>query len=208
MMQTKRGRPTKPPTAGRKSPLGLRVTPGIKDMLDSAAQHNSRTQSQEAELRIEATFRSEQQLSQGLELVYGRQIAGLLTLIGHVLRDLGPMAHGVATLSMEVNPDWLSNPFALDQAEKAIGLIFDAIRPEGDPLPAHLRGPLVINGTDLNAMHRVLGKGITASYLAAVFDPASALSHDLQRIGAEVRDRLGAEVVGRLGEEDPKDSTP
>jgi hypothetical protein len=200
-MSAQRGRPTKPPTPGRKSSLGLRVTPEIKDALDNAAQRNSRTQSQEAELRIEATFRAEQQLSQGLELVYGRRIAGLLTLLGHVLRDVGPMAHSVAALSIEVDPDWLSSPFAVDQAEKAISLIFDAIRPEGDPLPAHLRRPLVINGTDLNAIHRELGKGVVASYLTAIADPGSAVTADLQRIGNEVRDRLGAEVVGRIGEE-------
>jgi hypothetical protein len=200
-MQTKRGRPTKPPTPGRKSPLGLRVTPEIKDALDSAAQRNSRTQSQEAELRIEATFRAEQQLSQGLELVYGKRIAGLLTLLGHVLRDLGPTASNVATLSAEVDPDWLSNPFAVDQAEKAIGFIFDAIRPEGDPVPVHLRGPLVIFGNDLNAIHRELGKAMVAPYLAAIADPATALSADLQRIGTEVRDRLGAKVADRLGED-------
>jgi hypothetical protein len=207
-MQTKRGRPTKPPTAGRKSPLGLRVTPEIKDALDGAAQRNSRTQSQEAELRIEATFRAEQQLSQGLELVYGRQIAGLLTLLGHVLRDLGPMACTVANLSAEVDPDWLSNSFAVDQAEKAINFIFDCIRPSGDPVPAHLRGPLVIHGTDMNAHYRELGKGFATSYLRAIGDPATALSPDLRRIGTEVRDRLGPEVAGRIGEEDPKDSTP
>jgi hypothetical protein len=201
MPSAQRGRPTKPPTPGRKSPLGLRVTPEIKDALDNAAQRNSRTQSQEAELRIEATFRSEQQLSQGLELVYGKRIAGLLTLLGHVLRDVGPMACNVATLSAEVDPDWLSNPFAIDQAEKAINFIFDAIRPEGDPLPAHLRRPLVINGTDLNAIHRDIGKGVVVSYLMAIFDPASAVSRDLQRIGTEVRDRLGGEVAGRLGKE-------
>jgi hypothetical protein len=200
-MQTKRGRPTKPPTAGRKSPLGLRVTPEIKDMLDGAAQHNSRTQSQEAELRIEATFRSEQQLSQGLEIVYGRQIAGLLTLIGHVLRDVGPMAGNVAALSVVVDRDWLSSAFAVDQAVKAVNYIFDSIRPNGEPVPEHLRGPLVIGGTDLNAVHRELGKGVATSYLTAIADPASAASADLQRIGNEVRERLGVEVAGRIGKE-------
>ena len=50
------GRPTKFPNAGERVPLGLRVTPDIKLKLDAAAEKNGRSQSQEAEFRLEQSF--------------------------------------------------------------------------------------------------------------------------------------------------------
>jgi hypothetical protein len=198
MATSRRGRPNKPATPGKLSALGLRVTAEVKDLLDVAAKQSGRTQSGEAERRIEATFRSEQQLSQGLDLVYGEQIAGLLTVIGRVLRDVGPAAHAASTRALEVAPDWLSNPFAFDQAVKAIGAVMEVLRPDGERVPAHLRSPLVVMGNDMNEMYRHIGQAIAGPYLTAVADPEAAITADLKRIGREVREKLGAEVVGRL----------
>jgi hypothetical protein len=50
------GRPTKKPKAGERVPLGLRVTADIKRKLDGAAEKAGRSQSQEAELRLERSF--------------------------------------------------------------------------------------------------------------------------------------------------------
>lgn len=41
-------------------PLGLRVTPETKAALDSAAKKSGRSQSQEAEIRLEQTFRDDE----------------------------------------------------------------------------------------------------------------------------------------------------
>lgn len=54
-----RGRPIKAPTPGTRVSLGLKVTPEIKRRLDQAARDSGRTQSQEAELRIEQSFRND-----------------------------------------------------------------------------------------------------------------------------------------------------
>ena len=62
-MGTKRrriGRPTKKPKAGERVPLGLRVTAEIKRKLDAAAEDAGRSQSQEAELRLERSFEWEE----------------------------------------------------------------------------------------------------------------------------------------------------
>ena len=45
------GRPTKPPEAGERVPLGLRVTPEMKKRLERAAIRKGRSLSQEAEMR-------------------------------------------------------------------------------------------------------------------------------------------------------------
>jgi predicted HicB family RNase H-like nuclease len=53
------GRPTKPPTSGERTPLGLRVAPEIKRKLEAAAMESGRSLSQEAELRLERSFEHE-----------------------------------------------------------------------------------------------------------------------------------------------------
>ncbi len=52
------GRPTKPGTAGQRNSLGLRVTAEIKRKLEAAALKSGRSQSQEAEFRIEQSFKA------------------------------------------------------------------------------------------------------------------------------------------------------
>lgn len=50
------GRPTKAPKSGERVPLGLRVTAETKRKLDAAAKKAVRSQSQEAEFRLEQSF--------------------------------------------------------------------------------------------------------------------------------------------------------
>lgn len=68
------GRPTKQPAPGKRASLGLKVTADIKRRLDAAARANGRTQSQEAEVRLEQSFRDEYLLQQILRAV-GRECA-------------------------------------------------------------------------------------------------------------------------------------
>jgi len=79
------GRPTKAPSPGTRVSLGLKVTPAIKSSLDDAAKSNGRTQSQEAELRLERSFTEEAALGgpqmRMLALRAGDIVRGLRTLI-------------------------------------------------------------------------------------------------------------------------------
>jgi hypothetical protein len=50
------GRPRREPEPGERVSLGLRVTPDMKRRLDEAAAKSGRSQSQEAELRLERSF--------------------------------------------------------------------------------------------------------------------------------------------------------
>jgi hypothetical protein len=56
------GRPMKAPVSGKRVSLGLKVTADIKRRLDAAARASGRTQSQEAEHRIELSYRYERAL--------------------------------------------------------------------------------------------------------------------------------------------------
>lgn len=53
------GRPTKPAKPGTRVSLGLKVTPQTKALIDRSARQHGRTQSQEAEARIEQAFQWE-----------------------------------------------------------------------------------------------------------------------------------------------------
>lgn len=72
------GRPTKKPKAGDRVSLGLRVTADMKKRLDAAAALSGRSQSQEAEMRIERSFDRQDLLPEVISLAYGEPMARLL----------------------------------------------------------------------------------------------------------------------------------
>ena len=59
------GRPKREPDPGERVKLGLRVTAEVKRNLDAAADANGRSQSQEAEFRLEQSFERDR-LSEGI----------------------------------------------------------------------------------------------------------------------------------------------
>ncbi len=74
----RRGRPTKAPVEGARTSLGLRVTAQLKRRLDQAAAHSGRSQSQEAEFRLEQSFDRQDLFTDALTLAFGDQAARLL----------------------------------------------------------------------------------------------------------------------------------
>jgi hypothetical protein len=94
------GRPRKPAIPGQRSALGLRVTPQVKELLDGAASANGRTQSQEAEVRIENSFRDQASVLRALELAFGIENVGVLLMLGLVMQE--PVVREAA--------DWPGNP--------------------------------------------------------------------------------------------------
>jgi hypothetical protein len=130
------GRPRKPPKPGTRVSLGLKVTPEIKNKLDEVAQASGRTQSQEAELRIERSFEHEGLLGEALSLSYGPNLAGVLQLIADVMHHAGVGGAFVkAGGSVADAQNWLEVPYAYDQAFKGAAKVLEAFRPEGDASP-------------------------------------------------------------------------
>lgn len=74
---------------GEKITISVRITPEMKQRLEEAAKESGRSQSQEAEFRLERSFDRSNLLGQVIELVYGKQTAGLLMVLG------AAMAHAV-----------------------------------------------------------------------------------------------------------------
>jgi hypothetical protein len=194
------GRPRSVRPAGQRSTLSLRITAELFEQLNKEAKAKGKTLSAVAETRLEFAGRDERRLDQALELVYGRQLAGLLTLFGHVMREVGRSAGFSSTYTLEGAENWMTNPYAYGQVAKAANLIFKRFRPEGDPAPPpYMKGkPFGPDGIDLERAARILGEGAARAYLEAVADPEEAISADLKRIGTEVGQQLGPDVVERI----------
>jgi hypothetical protein len=73
--KSRSGRPTKMPAPGQRVSLGLKVTAETKRRIDLEAQASGRTQSQEAERRIELSFEYERAFGEARKvLADARQI--------------------------------------------------------------------------------------------------------------------------------------
>lgn len=139
MSASPKGRPRKrQPKPGERVPLGLRVTPEVKRLLDATALRSGRSQSQEAELRIEYSLRDDRSLFDLLDHIYGAETAALLTSFGEVIKAIGLPAPQLALArSKEEQPNatWLNDPFLFDEIVKALNIFLEALRPAGDRSP-------------------------------------------------------------------------
>ena len=145
------GPPKRQPKPGEKAAITLRMAPDLKRRLDAAAEGNGRSQSQEAEFRLERSFDRNDLLSEALTLAYGRELAGLLLLLGAALDDAGEVAYGLASTGSDTGSDtadrkgrlaqelrhryWFNHPYSYDQAVEAVRVILDAARPLGASTP-------------------------------------------------------------------------
>src|SRR5690349_20653663 len=124
------GRPTKPAEAGKPVSLGLKVTAGLKSRLDAAARQSGRTQSKEAELRLEQSFHDEDRIDLVRALYYGERLSGLFGLVEYVLHSTCQFTD--AFVGGPGSPDaWASDPWAFDQMVKAVNVVLEAVRPDG-----------------------------------------------------------------------------
>ncbi len=179
------GRPKRKPKPGERVPLGLRVTAETKQRLDDAAEQSGRSQSQEAELRLERSFERQDVADEVLTATYGRELAGLLTVLGRTMKDTGVHAGFMASRTPEGASNWLGNPYAFDQAAKAVKTILEAFRPVGEA-SVHVEGD-----DELNAHLAAFGEGVAASTLEPIATPEQARTLELQEWGRKVHDMLG-----------------
>ena len=125
----KMGRPRQ---FGERHPLGLRVTKETKKKLTDAANASGRSQSQEAEFRLEQTFNATQTLFDSLDLAYGRHWTGILLALAHAAQLTGTRALAINKWEFDGCEDWIADPYAYDQAVKGVTTILESFRPLGD----------------------------------------------------------------------------
>ncbi len=178
-----------PPIAGERVPLGLRVTKETKAKLDQAAQSSGRSQSQEAEFRLEQTFRSENAVFDALDLAYGCHWTGLLMTLARVGVRTGTRACSLSQHVYESSEEWMSDPYAYDQVIRAINCVLEAIRPPGTTATP----PDTLGLPPTSYMN--LGAAFAQTELAAVVKPNEVQAQD--SVTQAIRKRL-ADLIPRI----------
>jgi hypothetical protein len=188
----RRGRRAKPANPGERVSLGLKVRPEIKSQLDADAKRNGRTQSQEAEARIEQSFRTEGLLDDALQLAYGRPLAAILMIMAATMSRAGRIGGFHSGNSFEAMESWLSDAFAYGQAKNAAIEVLNAFRPDGDPE--------VLKFFDRPADEVIADAGARGARITLdairnpTWDdqfPAEQKNLDLERFAERMRDMLG-----------------
>src|SRR5215469_9452343 len=121
----------RPREFGERLPLGLRVTKELKRKLRDISHESGRSLSQEAEFRLEQTFKSSTTLFDALDLAYGRHTAGLVLAIAVAMQTTGTRCLMLSQWNFEGCEDWLADPYAFDQAAQAANSILEPFRPAG-----------------------------------------------------------------------------
>jgi hypothetical protein len=186
--------------AGKRFPLNMRTTFEVRTQLEAAAKASGRSLAQEAEYRIERTFLDQRSLCEALDLAYGAEPAGLLLVMGEVMKDAGRSAGAFATGSLHGAETWWDNAYAFDQAAQAATKILDAAKPDGAPKPPTF-SPLRIDGLPvLLGDHTAsnLGKDTATGVLREILGEKSAPQHDRTR-PERLKRGLGA-LVNRISE--------
>ena len=112
--------------------VGFRAPRELKERLEAAAARSGRSLSTEAQIRLERSFEKQDILGGALELAYGPRLAGILMLVAEMTSQVGRIAGFTSGESGVAMDNWLSDPFAYDQAVTAAYRILDAFRPAGD----------------------------------------------------------------------------
>jgi len=137
----RRGRPTKQAKPGTKASLGLKVTASLKARLEEAAAASGRTQSQEAEYRLERSFDRFDLLREVLELSYGRHLAGLVQTIGDTAFRVAAGTNALLYVYPRAKPAKVSfdrcllDPWTFDQVTSAVTILLKHLAPTGDAQP-------------------------------------------------------------------------
>jgi hypothetical protein len=147
--------------------LGLRVTPNLKSALDDTAKQSGRSQSQEAEFRLERSFLEQRLMIEALELTYDKELAGILMVLGEAMKATGRSAAFAATRTLEGSRTWWDNPYGFAQATNAAIAILDAMKPSGEPTPPPEFAGRVA-GFDMGQVTENLGRGFARSILAEI----------------------------------------
>ena len=123
------GRPTKKAKHGQKKTLGIRATAELATRVQSAANANDRSLSQEAELRLERSFEREALFPELLERSFGAGLAGLLLMVGDVMRKAGQSA--LVQKRALMGPQWLQDADGFGEAVDAAMLVLQDFQPPG-----------------------------------------------------------------------------
>jgi hypothetical protein len=125
--------PQRDPEPGERVHLGIRVTPQLKERLEKTAAAIGRSQSQEAELRLERSFERQDLLPEVLGEAYPRPVAGLLLALGLVMTNAGLREYWARSMVFGFDDRWMDDPTSFDEALQGVVALLNAARPRGTP---------------------------------------------------------------------------
>jgi TraY domain len=190
--KARRGRPGRTPRPGERVALSLRVTPDAKAKLDRAATENGRSQSQEAELRLERSFQDEDLLPQVLSLAFGERLAAILLAIGFAMKDAATASSFAVTFSQ--NGSWTDEPYAYDEAVKSALQILESLRPEGQVVTPPAVASLERENPNLSGK---LGIGFANAILEQAASGLARIDRDREQ-AKTLRRLFGDELAHRI----------
>jgi hypothetical protein len=148
------GRPPLAPGEGKKYPLAIRSTRELKAALVKASQTSGRSMAQEIEHRLEQSLYDQRHLGDALELGFGRQAAGLMLLIGCVIKPL------LTRRPARGRVPGLSGHRAFAEMSEAINALLELLDPKGEP--AWLRDLAKYEGPD--AVETAVGTALPVAF--------------------------------------------
>ena len=108
-----------PAEAAERMHFGFRVTPEMKQRIESAAAQSGRSMSQEVEFRLERSIDREDLLSDVLELKFGPEVAGLLLAIGIAMDNGGRRANSLLQALLRIG--WMTRTHMTRPRERSWG---------------------------------------------------------------------------------------
>ena len=184
-------KPARVALPGQRVSLGLKVSAEIKNRLDAAAKQQGATQSQEAEGRLEQTFRAEDRIENNLDFAFGRAMTGITLGLGYLLPVVGYLSireKGGSLLSARLHnlplAEWEPNIAAGEEVAAAADLFIRTLMPGN--------GPPDLTGD------RVAAREVRRFLTAVVSPEMLADDPHVIEMAARVRERLTDDVLGRI----------
>jgi hypothetical protein len=186
------GRPPKEEGNRKRNILSMRVRDELRSMLAAQAETNQRSLSEEAEARLERTFREREIAESILRLAsLDQHTIALVMMLTRAIRDAGSYAGFISTNKFEGSVGWMSNPYAFQQVEEAIGTILAGLRPEGEIRMPKQDEEIVVG----------LGRRFAAGILEAITNPDRF--GEIGTWARPIREKLGESVVARIRFDEP-----
>jgi hypothetical protein len=109
--------------------LKVRMKEALRYRIEAAARFRGASLNSEAVARLERSFEDQELLDVLLDLGFGRQMAGLLIVLGRAMRDTAAMVSGDAVRRGDDVPTWIDHRVAFDAATRAAEHVLCAFRP-------------------------------------------------------------------------------
>jgi len=197
------GRPTKDPEQAKRAHLKIRIHERTRAALEDAAAENGWSVSEEVEQRLVTSVRHRETFDDALDLAHGHQTAALVMLFAGMMTRTAVDAVTAVSKAGGRNTaqthaaryEWLSYPYAVDQAAAAVAKVFAVLKEVAEAEVA--KNPAVSPPTfDANEIeNRDLG---TSHALGSLLLLSDVQNSKHLRWAEPIRERLGVELLQHI----------